>query len=59
MLPLIMASVHPVLKASSWRVSFLIQTERQIDRRYPLSDRRIIQCYCLLLLCSRPFIQRT
>jgi hypothetical protein len=32
-LPLIMASVHPVLKASSWRVSVLIQTERRIDRR--------------------------
>jgi hypothetical protein len=42
-----MVSVHPVLKASSWRVSVLIQTERRIDRRYPLSDRRIIRCYCL------------
>jgi hypothetical protein len=42
-----MASVHPVLKASSWRISVLIQTERQIDRRCPLSDRRIIRCYCL------------
>jgi hypothetical protein len=47
MLPLIMASVHPVLKALSWRVSVLIQTERQIDRRCPHSDRRIIRCYCL------------
>jgi hypothetical protein len=36
-----------VLKASSWRVSVLIQTECRIDRRYPHSDRRIIRCYCL------------
>jgi hypothetical protein len=36
-----------VLKALSWRVSVLIQTERQIDRRCPHSDRRIIRCYCL------------
>jgi hypothetical protein len=36
-----------VLKASSWRVSVLIQTERQIDRRCPHSDRQIIRCYCL------------
>jgi hypothetical protein len=36
-----------VLKASSWRVSVLIQTERRIDRRCPHSDRRIILCYCL------------
>jgi hypothetical protein len=36
-----------VLKASSWRVSVLIQTKRRIDRRCPLSDRRIIRCYCL------------
>jgi hypothetical protein len=42
-----MASVHPVLKALSWRVSVLIQTERRIDRRCPLSDCRIIGCYCL------------
>jgi hypothetical protein len=36
-----------VLKTSSWRVSILIQTERQIDRRCPHSDRQIIRCYCL------------
>jgi hypothetical protein len=41
------ASVHPVLKRLSWCVSVLIQTERQIDRWCPLSDRRIIRCYCL------------
>jgi hypothetical protein len=40
-------SDHPVLKALSWRVSVWIQTERQIDRRGPYSDRRIIRCYCL------------
>jgi hypothetical protein len=38
---------HPVLKASSWRVSVLIQIERRIDRRYPHSDHRIIRCYRL------------
>jgi hypothetical protein len=36
-----------VLKASSWRVSVWIQTERWIDWRCPHSDRRIIRCYCL------------
>jgi hypothetical protein len=36
-----------VLKALSWRVSVLIQTERQIDRRCPHSGRWIIRCYCL------------
>jgi hypothetical protein len=41
------ASDHPVLKASSWRVFVLIQTECRIDRRCPHSDRRIIWCYCL------------
>jgi hypothetical protein len=41
------ASDHPVLKALSWRVSVLIQTERRIDRRCPHSDHRIIRCYCL------------
>jgi hypothetical protein len=50
-LPLTMTSVHPMLKASSWRVSVLIQTERQIDRRCPHLDCRFIRCYCLLLLC--------
>jgi hypothetical protein len=45
-LPL-MASVHLVLKASSWCVSVLIQTKRRIDWRCPLSDRQIIWCYCL------------
>jgi hypothetical protein len=46
-LPLIMASVHPVLKASSWRISVLIHSEHRIDRRCPHSDRRIIRCYNL------------
>jgi hypothetical protein len=36
-----------MLKASSWRISILIQTKRRIDRRCPHSDRRIIRCYCL------------
>jgi hypothetical protein len=45
--PLTKASVHPVLKTSSWRISVLIQTERRIDRWCPLSDRRIIWCYYL------------
>jgi hypothetical protein len=45
-------SVHPVLKASSWRVSVLIQTERRIDRQCPHLDRRIIRCYCLSCSCS-------
>jgi hypothetical protein len=40
-------SDHPVLKASSWRVSVWIQTERRIDRRCPHSDHWIIRCYCL------------
>jgi hypothetical protein len=40
-------SDHPVLKASSWRVSVWIQTECQIDRRGPHSDCRIIRCYYL------------
>jgi hypothetical protein len=34
-LTLTKASDHPVLKASSWRVSVWIQTERRIDRRGP------------------------
>jgi hypothetical protein len=45
--PLTKASVHPVLKGFSWRVSVFIQTRHQIDRRCQHSDRRIIQCYCL------------
>jgi hypothetical protein len=45
--PLTKASDHSVLKASSWRVSVLIQTKCQIDRRCSHSDRRIIWCYCL------------
>jgi hypothetical protein len=48
--PLTKALVHPVLKTSSWCVSVLIQTERQIDRRCPHLDRRIIRCY--YLCCS-------
>jgi hypothetical protein len=51
-LPLTMASVHPVLKASSWRVSIMIQMERRIDRRCHYSDRRIIRCYYPLHFCS-------
>jgi hypothetical protein len=51
-LPLVMASVHPVLKALSWRVSVLIQTKRRINRQYPFSDRRIIQCYYLRFFFS-------
>jgi hypothetical protein len=46
-LTLTKVSDHPVLKASSWRVSVWIQTERRIDLRGPHSDRRIIWCYCL------------
>jgi hypothetical protein len=42
-----LASDHPVLKASSWRISAWIKTERRIDWRGPHSDCRIIQCYCL------------
>jgi hypothetical protein len=45
--PTTKSSDHPVLKASSWRVSVLIQTKRRIDRRCPHSDRRIIRCDCL------------
>jgi hypothetical protein len=52
MLPLTMASIHLLLKASSWRVSVLIQTECQIDRRCPHSDHRIIRCYWLYCFCS-------
>jgi hypothetical protein len=50
-----------VLKASSWRVSVLIQTERQIDRRCPHLDRRIIQCYCLRCFssASRPTLLKS
>jgi hypothetical protein len=45
--PLTKASDHPVLKASSWHVSVLIQTKRRIDQWCPHSDRWIIRCYCL------------
>jgi hypothetical protein len=41
------ASDHPVLKASSWCNSVLIQTERRINRRCRHLNRRIIWCYCL------------
>jgi hypothetical protein len=41
------ASVHPVLKTSSWNVFVLIQTELRVDRRCPHLYRRIIRCYCL------------
>jgi hypothetical protein len=51
-LPLTMASIHLVLKVSSWRVSVLIQTERQIDRWCPHSDHWIIWCYWLCFFCS-------
>jgi hypothetical protein len=49
------ASVHPVLKSSSWRVSVLIQIERRIDRRCPYSNRRIMHpvlLFSLLFLCN-------
>jgi hypothetical protein len=57
-LPLDQGSDHPVLKATSWRVSVWIQTERWIDRQCPHSDRRIIWCYCLRLSSSatRPML---
>jgi hypothetical protein len=48
--PLTKASVHPVLKTSSWCVSVLIQTERRIDQRCPHLDCRNILCY--YLCCS-------
>jgi hypothetical protein len=47
-----MASVHPVLKAPSWRVSVLIQTERQIDRRCPRPSDHPMLLISLLLLCN-------
>jgi hypothetical protein len=56
--PLTKASVHPVLKGFSWRISVFIQTRHQIDRRCPHSDRRIIRCYCLRFFFSatRPML---
>jgi hypothetical protein len=50
------ASVHPMLKNSSWRVCVLIQAERRIDRRCPHSDRQIIRCYwlCCSSSATRP-----
>jgi hypothetical protein len=52
---------HPVLKASSWRVSVLIQTERRIDGWCPHSDCRILRCYCLRCSSSatRPTLLKT
>jgi hypothetical protein len=50
--PLTTASVHPVLKGFSWRVSVFIQTRHQIDQRCPHSDRRIIRCYYLRFFFS-------
>jgi hypothetical protein len=41
------ASVHPMLKSLSWRISILIQTKHGIDRQCPHLDCRIIRCYCL------------
>jgi hypothetical protein len=39
-------SVHPVLKASSRRVSVLFKLDHRIDRRFPLMDRQFIRrCY--------------
>jgi hypothetical protein len=67
-LTLAKVSDHPVPKASSWRVSVWIQTERRIDRRGPHSDRQIIRCYCLpcsssatrlTLLNNRPLVHPT
>jgi hypothetical protein len=40
-------SVHPVLKASSWRVSVLFKHDHRIDRRFPPMDRRFIRRCCL------------
>jgi hypothetical protein len=50
-------SVHLVLKLQSWRVYVWIQIERRIDWRCPLSDRRMIRCYCLR--CSSSAIHPT
>jgi hypothetical protein len=51
------ASIHPVLKRLSWRVSVFIQIECRIDWRCPHSDRRIIRCY--YLHCSSSAIHPT
>jgi hypothetical protein len=40
-------SVHPVLKALSWRVSVLFKHDHRIDRWFPPMDRRIIRRCCL------------
>jgi hypothetical protein len=46
------ASIHPVLKGFSWRVSVFIQTRHQIDRWCQHSDHRNIRCYCLRFFFS-------
>jgi hypothetical protein len=40
-------SVHPLLKASSLRVSVLFKLDHQIVRRFPPMDRRFIRRCCL------------
>jgi hypothetical protein len=46
-------SVHPVLKASSWRVSVLFKLDHRIDRRFPPMDHRFIR-HCYLRDSSSP-----
>jgi hypothetical protein len=41
------ASVHLVLKGSSWRVSVLFKLGHRIDRYFSLIDRRFIRCFCV------------
>jgi hypothetical protein len=41
------ASVHPVLKGSSWRISVLFKIGHRIYRCFGLMDRRFIWCFCL------------
>jgi hypothetical protein len=41
------SSVHPVLKASSWRVSVLFKHDHRIDRWFTPMDRRFIRRCCL------------
>jgi hypothetical protein len=48
-------SVHPVLKASSWRVSVLFKLDHWIDRRFLPMDRRFIRRCCPRLLFSNSF----
>jgi hypothetical protein len=45
-------SVHPVLKALSWRVSVLFKCVHRIDQRLPPMDRRFIRHCCSSQLLS-------